>query len=166
MRFSNALRINFTVTRGMVWVCDAEHLAGHLSHFRGLGSLSGGSGVSENEDQLKFLLQARGSLQELMDELNVCIDENYLAPTEVEQIKQSGWRVHNLINGYGRYLRQRNRPSVLRCASSRQNIRQTTRSIPSMIFRFNVRTAGRFSPLDPLSSYRPQDLGLPTVLTF
>lgn len=58
-------------------------------------------------DQLKFLLQARGSLEELIDDLNVCFDEKYLPPTEVESLKQLGWRVHNVINGYGRYLRQR-----------------------------------------------------------
>lgn len=70
-------------------------------------NIAEGHGRYHYLDQLKFLLQARGSLQELMDDLNVCVDEKYLAPTEVEQIKDSGWRVHNLINGYGRYLRQR-----------------------------------------------------------
>lgn len=58
-------------------------------------------------DQLKFLLQARGSLEELIDDLNVCFDEKYLPPADVESLKQLGWRVHNVINGYGRYLRQR-----------------------------------------------------------
>lgn len=58
-------------------------------------------------DQLKFLLQARGSLEELIDDLNVCFDEKYLPPEDVESLKQLGWRVHNVINGYGRYLRQR-----------------------------------------------------------
>jgi len=58
-------------------------------------------------DQLKFLLQARGSLEELIDDLNVCFDEKYLLPADVETLKQLGWRVHNVINGYGRYLRQR-----------------------------------------------------------
>ena len=58
-------------------------------------------------DQLKFLLQARGSLEELIDDLNVCFDEKYLPPSDIEALKQLGWRVHNVINGYGRYLRQR-----------------------------------------------------------
>ena len=30
-------------------------------------------------DQIKFMLQARGSLEELIDDLNVCEDEQYLA---------------------------------------------------------------------------------------
>ena len=58
-------------------------------------------------DQLKFLLQARGSLEEPIDDLNVCFDEKYLPPADVESLKQLGWRVHNAIDGYGRYLRQR-----------------------------------------------------------
>jgi four helix bundle protein len=58
-------------------------------------------------DQLKFLLQARGSLEELIDDLNVCFDEKYLPHAEIELHKQLGWRVHQVINGYGRYLRQR-----------------------------------------------------------
>lgn len=70
-------------------------------------NIAEGHGRYHYLDQLKFLLQARGSVQELMDDLNVCRDEKYLASTEVEQIKESGWRVQNLINGYGRYLRRR-----------------------------------------------------------
>ena len=51
------------------------------------------------------MLQARGSLEELMDDLNVCSDENYLPIVEVESMKQLGWRTLNVINGYGRFLR-------------------------------------------------------------
>lgn len=58
-------------------------------------------------EQIKFMLQARGSLEELLDDLNVCEDEEYLAVTEIEKLKQEGWRVHKLINGYIRFLRTR-----------------------------------------------------------
>lgn len=65
-------------------------------------------------DQLQFVLHARGSLEELMDDMNVCLDERYLPLAEVETLKQSGRRVHQLINGYGRYLRnRRSNPGVL-----------------------------------------------------
>ena len=56
-------------------------------------------------EQIKFMLQARGSLEELLDDLNVCEDEAYLAAQET--LKQEGWRVHKLINGYIRFLRSR-----------------------------------------------------------
>jgi four helix bundle protein len=58
-------------------------------------------------EQIKFMLQARGSLEKLLDDLNVCEDEAYLAAQEIETLKQEGWRVHKLINGYIRFLRSR-----------------------------------------------------------
>ena len=58
-------------------------------------------------DQIKFVLQSRGSLEELLDDLNVCEDEAYLPIQEIECLKQEGWRVHKLINGYVRFLRRR-----------------------------------------------------------
>ncbi len=57
-------------------------------------------------DQIKFMLQARGSLQELIDDLNVCEDEQYLPPPQVAQLKQEGWHVLKLLNGYLRWLRE------------------------------------------------------------
>ena len=58
-------------------------------------------------EQIRFTLQSRGSLEELIDDLNVCEDENYLVAPEVAALKQEAWRVHQLLNGYLRYLRQR-----------------------------------------------------------
>lgn len=58
-------------------------------------------------DQIKFLLNSRGSLEELLDDFNVCLDENYLPSEGVETLKSDGWRVHKLINGYIRFLRSR-----------------------------------------------------------
>ena len=53
-------------------------------------------------DPIHFTLQSRGSLEELLDDLNVCIDERYLPPEEIELLKQQGWRVRRLIDGYVR----------------------------------------------------------------
>src|SRR5256886_4361749 len=58
-------------------------------------------------DQIKFMLQARGSLEELIDDLNVCEDESYLGNAEIEALKKEGWSVHKLINGYIRFLRSK-----------------------------------------------------------
>src|SRR5262245_58076354 len=57
-------------------------------------------------EQIKFMLQSRGSLEELLDDLNVCQDEAYLPIPEIESLRQEGWRVHKLINGYIRFLRR------------------------------------------------------------
>ena len=70
-------------------------------------NIAEGHGRYHYLDQLKFLLQARGSLEEMLDDLNVCLDENYLPTDECGRLKQEGWRVHTVINGYARYLRQR-----------------------------------------------------------
>lgn len=58
-------------------------------------------------EQIKFTLQARGSLEELLDDLNVCADETYLPEDEIQKLKSEGWRVHKLLNGYIRFLRGR-----------------------------------------------------------
>jgi|SRR5215510_1381657 len=65
-------------------------------------------------EQIKFILHARGSLEELLDDLNVCEDETYLANEEIEKLKEQGWRVHKLINGYIRFLRRRTTGDVSR----------------------------------------------------
>jgi four helix bundle protein len=58
-------------------------------------------------DQIRFFLHSRGSLQELVDDLNVCLDENYLPAHEVAKFKEQAWEVLILINAYLRYLRSR-----------------------------------------------------------
>lgn len=70
-------------------------------------NIAEGHGRFHFPDQIKFVLQARGSLEELLDDLNVCDDERYLTLSEIEPLKQEGWRVHKLVNGYIRFLRSR-----------------------------------------------------------
>ena len=52
------------------------------------------------------MLQSRGSLEELIDDLNACDDEQYFPRPEIANLKQEAWRVRKLIDGYIRYLRQ------------------------------------------------------------
>src|SRR6266571_4619839 len=70
-------------------------------------NIAEGHGRFHYLDQIKFMLQARGSLEELIDDLNTCDDEAYLEAVEIEKLKQEAWRVHKLINGYLRWLRDR-----------------------------------------------------------
>ena len=63
-------------------------------------------------DQIRFFLHSRGSLEELVDDLNVCFDENYLSSDEVAKLKERARGVLNLVNGYLRYL-----PRQLFCSS-------------------------------------------------
>jgi four helix bundle protein len=70
-------------------------------------TLAEGHGRFHFLDQIKFTLISRGSLEELIDDLNVCLDENYLPPAQVEKLKATAWQVLKLTNGYLRCLRDR-----------------------------------------------------------
>jgi four helix bundle protein len=68
-------------------------------------NMAEGHGRFHYPDQIRFFLHSRGSLEELIDDLNVCLDENYLASAEVEGLKEQAFGVLALLNGYLRYLR-------------------------------------------------------------
>ena len=70
-------------------------------------NIAGGHGRFHYLDQIKFMLQSRGSLEELQDDLNVCEDEKYLPPSDIAKLKEEAWRAHKILNGYIRYLRGR-----------------------------------------------------------
>jgi len=69
-------------------------------------NIAEGHGRYHYLDQIKFTLQSRGSLEELIDDLNVCADEDYLPIEEIGSLKEQGWRLRQLIDGYIRYLRE------------------------------------------------------------
>jgi four helix bundle protein len=77
-------------------------------------NIAEGHGRYHFPDQIKFTLQSRGSLEELMDDLNTCDDEKYLPSYQVDALKCQGWRVRQLLDGYIRYLRQQTIPAVSR----------------------------------------------------
>ncbi len=51
-------------------------------------NIAEGHGRYHFADQVRFFLDSRGSLQELVDDLNVCNDENYLESVEVAELKK------------------------------------------------------------------------------
>jgi four helix bundle protein len=77
-------------------------------------NIAEGHGRYHYLEQLKFLFQSRGSLEELIDDLNVCEDERYLPEPEVAAFKEQAKEVQRLIGGYARYLRERKFGSSLR----------------------------------------------------
>jgi len=70
-------------------------------------NIAEGHGRFHYPDQIRFFLHSRGSLEELVDDLNVCLDEKYLPSDEVARLKEQARGVLILINGYLRYLRSR-----------------------------------------------------------
>jgi four helix bundle protein len=70
-------------------------------------NIAEGHGRFHYPDQIRFVLHSRGSLEELVDDLNTCLDESYLTDDEVMQLKEQERGVLILLNGYLRYLRAR-----------------------------------------------------------
>jgi four helix bundle protein len=70
-------------------------------------NIAEGHGRFHYPDQIRFVLHSRGSLEELVDDLNVCLDENYVPPDQVAKLKEMALGVLALLNGYLRYLRKR-----------------------------------------------------------
>ena len=70
-------------------------------------NIAEGHGRFHYPDQIRFMLQSRGSLEELVDDLNVCLDEGYHSTEKVEKLKETAQSVLALLNGYLRYLRKR-----------------------------------------------------------
>lgn len=70
-------------------------------------NIAEGHGRYHYLDQIKFMLQARGSLQELMDDLNVCEDENHLSAADLAKLRDRATTVVKLLKGYIRFLRER-----------------------------------------------------------
>jgi four helix bundle protein len=84
-------------------------------------NLAEGRGRFHFLDQIKFTLISRGSLEELIDDLNVCADENYLPSDEAVGLKNTAWQVLKLTNGYLRYLRDRKLGSSLELRETPQS---------------------------------------------
>src|SRR5437016_12466146 len=70
-------------------------------------NMAEGHGRYHFADQVRFFLGSRGSLQELVDDLNICADENYLEAEKIDALKGEAWRTLGMINGSLRYLSDR-----------------------------------------------------------
>jgi four helix bundle protein len=70
-------------------------------------NMAEGHGRFHYPDQIRFFLHSRGSLEELVDDLNVCLDENYIPSADIAKLKEQSREVLILINAYLRHLRSR-----------------------------------------------------------
>ncbi len=69
-------------------------------------NLAEGYGRFTWQDTTHFCRQARGSLMELVDHINICKDRQYTESVDFENLKEEAKRILQLINGYIRYLQQ------------------------------------------------------------
>ena len=70
-------------------------------------NIAEGHGRYHFQENIQFGRVSRGSLMELIDDLNVCIDENYFAADYLKELKEEGYRVNKILNGYIAYLKKR-----------------------------------------------------------
>jgi four helix bundle protein len=84
-------------------------------------NIAEGHGKYHYLEQIKFQLQARGSLEELIDDLNVCEDDGYLLEDDVRILKERARDVQRLISGYVRYLRDQKAGSSLLIRETHEN---------------------------------------------
>jgi four helix bundle protein len=70
-------------------------------------SIAEGHGRFHYQENIQYLRQSRGSLEELPDDLNICFDEAYFQATDLNPIKAEGSELLHRINGCIAYLRRR-----------------------------------------------------------
>ena len=69
-------------------------------------NIAEGHGRWHYQENIRFCRISRGSVDELIDDFNTCLDEQYADPTSVEQLKVEAYDLIRRINGYLAYLRK------------------------------------------------------------
>lgn len=69
-------------------------------------NIAEGHGRWHYQENIQFCRVSRGSVEEIIDDLNICLDEAYGSQEQVEYLKTEGYELIARINGYIAYLRQ------------------------------------------------------------
>ena len=75
-------------------------------------NIAEGHGRYHFQENIQFCRVSRGSLMELIDDLNTCIDEEYFALDYLEELKVEGYTVNKMLNGYIAYLEKRKNQQI------------------------------------------------------
>ncbi len=70
-------------------------------------NLAEGHGRYHFQESIQFCRQSRGSLAELIDDLNICFDEQYCPEEHISQLKEQAYAINKKLNGYIAYLSKR-----------------------------------------------------------
>jgi four helix bundle protein len=68
-------------------------------------NIAEGHGRYHYQENIQFLRQSRGSLEELLDDMTLYADEQYLPHIEIKAVENEIGRVRALLNAYIRYLK-------------------------------------------------------------
>src|SRR4030042_5431219 len=70
-------------------------------------NIAEGHGRYHYQENIQFCRQSRGSLSELIDDLNICLDEQYFPEDYLNNLKQDASEINKRLNGYISYLKRR-----------------------------------------------------------
>ena len=68
-------------------------------------NIAEGHGRYHYQENIQFLRQSRGSLEELIDDINACIDEKYDDEVKLNNLKEESYTLLKKMNSYIKYLR-------------------------------------------------------------
>ena len=69
-------------------------------------NIAEGHGRWHYKENIQFCRISRGSVEEILDDINVCLDEGYGDKEYNEELKEDGYFLIGKINGYIAYLRK------------------------------------------------------------
>ena len=69
-------------------------------------NIAEGHGRWHYQENMQFCRISRGSVGELIDDFNTCLDESYGNQTLAQELKDEAYDLINRINGYIAYLRK------------------------------------------------------------
>lgn len=68
-------------------------------------NIAEGHGRYHYQENIQFCRHSRGSLEEIIDDLNVCFDEKYFPEDYLNGLKTEGFELLKDLNGYIKYLK-------------------------------------------------------------
>ena len=68
-------------------------------------NIAEGHGRYHYQENIQFCRQSRGSLEEIIDDLNICLDEEYCDTNYLNRLKNDGYGLLKSLNGYIKYLK-------------------------------------------------------------
>jgi len=69
-------------------------------------NIAEGHGRWHFQESIQFCRVSRGSVEEIIDDLNVCLDEKYFDESEIIPLKDESYSLIERINGYISYLKK------------------------------------------------------------